>query len=53
MTIVQIDFPPAPKVSDRPEKQDAFEKWYFDFKTCIIREFEKQAELIDQKKNNE
>ena len=49
---VQIDFPDVPKVSDRPEKQEEFARWYEQFKTCLLRQFEEQANEIDQKQDS-
>ena len=50
-TDILIDFPDPPKVSERPEKHQDFERWYESFKTVITRQFEELAEKIDQKQN--
>ena len=50
-TLIQIDWPKPPKISDRPEKQDEFERWLFDYNTCIMRQFEELAEVIDTKQS--
>jgi hypothetical protein len=49
---IQIDFPDAPKVSERPEKQQAFEDWYADFKTLLLRQFEELAAEVDRKQDS-
>lgn len=40
MRQVQIDFPDAPVVSDRPERQEQFVVFYDQLKTAILRRFE-------------
>ena len=49
--MIQIDFPEAPKISDRQDRQDEFERWYEQFKNCIIRQAEELAEAVDSKQN--
>lgn len=50
-TIVELDFPKPPKVSERPEKQEEFERWYFNYNTTIRREMERLAAKIDELTN--
>lgn len=49
-TNIELEFPPAPKVSERPEKQSEFEKWYEIHKTTLRRQFETLAEDLDKLK---
>lgn len=47
---VQIEFPDAPKLSDRPDKQQDFDRWYFELKTCMVRQFQVFADEIEELK---
>lgn len=51
-TNIEIEFPNAPKVSDRPERQAEFEQWYYDMKTSLIRQFEQLGDAIDALKKS-
>lgn len=51
---VQIDFPQPPKVvreGATDTRQQEFDRWYYDLRTSLIREFERLTDLIDQKQN--
>jgi hypothetical protein len=52
ITIVEIQFPDPPKVSERPDKQQDFERWYEQFKACMVRQFEDLAAVIDANKKS-
>jgi hypothetical protein len=46
-TMIELQFPPAPRVSDRPEKQQEFEQWYSNHSQAVRRQFDDLAAVID------
>lgn len=51
-TIVQIDWPTLPDVNMPPTeaRKAAWDKWYFDLQTCVLRGMEELALKIDENK---
>ncbi len=49
-TNIELELPPAPKFSERPEKQAEIERWYASHSTSVRRQFDLLGEQIDQLK---
>lgn len=47
MTTIDADFPPPPKVSERPEKQQEFEQWYYQLRTSVLDKLQALADVVD------
>lgn len=47
-TPVSIQFPDAPKISERPDRQEEFNSWYENHCTGIRNQFEEMANTIDE-----
>lgn len=50
----ETDYPPAPKFSQDPNNpmQKAFEEWYYDLKTVLIRQFRAVSGETGTNQNN-